>query len=150
MLQAQIREEMKKAMLAKDEVRLRTMRGLIAAFTNELLNLKRKPTDELSDDEVITVVKRAVKQRKDSIEQFRAGNREDLAADEEAELAVLEPLLPRMAGHDEIKAVAEKKKTELGIADTSKLGILVGAVMKEFKGNADGAEVKSVVEEILS
>lgn len=149
MLQTKIRDEIKGAMLAKDEVRLRTIRGLVSAFTNELLTLKRKPNDELSDDEALAVIKRAVKQRKDSIEQFRAGGREDLAANEEAELAILEPYLPEMAGKDEIRKVAEAKKAEMGIIDKSKMGQLMGAVMKEMKGTADGADVKSVVEELL-
>lgn len=150
MLQAKIREEMKAAMFAKDEVKLRTIRGLVAAFTNELLTLKRKPTDGLSDDEVLVLIKRAVKQRKDSIEQFRKGGREDLALSEEAELAVLQPMLPQTASLDEIRKVAEAKKVEMGITDKSKMGQLMGAIMKEMKGNADGNDVKTIVEELLA
>jgi uncharacterized protein YqeY len=149
MLQAKIRNEIKPALLAKDEVRLRTIRGLVAAFTNELLALKRKPTDDLSDDEALAVIKRAVKQRKDSIEQFRSGGREDLAASEEAELAILQPFLPQTASRDEIRQVAEWKKIELGISDKTKMGQLMGAVIKEMKGKADGADVKAVVEELF-
>lgn len=146
MLQAKIRDEIKPAMIAKDEVRLRTIRGLVAAFTNELLVLKRKPQDELSDDEALAVIKRAVKQRKDSIEQFRFGAREDLAVIEEAELAILQPYLPQTASMDEIRKVAEAKKIEMGATDKSKMGQLMGAIMKEMKGTADGADVKAVVE----
>lgn len=150
MIQQNIRDEMKKAMVAKDETSLNALRGLLAAFTNELVALKRKPSDELSDDEALAVVKRAVKQRKDSIEQFRAGGREDLVATEEAELAVIAPFLPPAAGRDEIRKVAEAKKAEMGVTDKSKMGQLMGAVMKEFKGSADGADVKAVVEELLA
>lgn len=149
MLQDTIREEMKKAMIAKDANRVQTMRSLMSAFTNELVSLKRKPSDALSNDEAMAVIKRAVKQRKDSIEQFRAGNREDLAAAEEAELAILEPLLPKQASKEEVMRAAEAVKARLGVVDKSKMGQLIGAVMKEFKGNADGADVKEAVESLF-
>lgn len=150
MIQQKLREGLKQAMIDKDETKLNAIRGLLSAFTNELVALKRKPTDELTPDEELAVVKRAVKQRKDSIEQFRAGGREDLVTSEEAELAFITPLLPQAASRDEIRKVAEAKKAELGVSDKSKMGILMGAVMKEMKGTADGADVKAVVEELLS
>ncbi len=137
---------MKTALKERNEVRLTTLRGLISAFTNELVAQKRKPTEALDDNDALTVIKRAVKQRKDSIEQFRAGGREDLAASEEAELAILEEYLPESASIEEIERVAKVKKEALGIEDKAKMGILVGAIMKEFAGNADGADVKAVVE----
>ena len=74
-----IKDGIKDAMKAKDAVRLSVMRGLTSAFTNELVNLKRTPQDALSDDEALAVVKRAIKQRKDSIEQYIKGNRPELA-----------------------------------------------------------------------
>lgn len=141
-----IRTQMTEAMKAKDSVRLEVLRGLLAAFSNESVTLGRTPKDPLSDDEAMAVIKRAVKQRKDSIEQFRNGGREDLVESEEKELAVLTPLLPETMSIDEIKKIAETKKTELGVEDKSKLGILIGAVMKETKGKADGADVKTAVE----
>lgn len=144
-----VREDMKTAMRAKDAVRLTTLRGLLSAFTNELVSLKRKPTDTLEDAEALAVIKRAVKQRKDSIEQFTAGGRDDLAESEQAELAILESYLPAMASPQEIQKVAETKKAELGVTDKSKMGILVGAVVKEFNGNADGAVIKQIVEALF-
>jgi|SRR5581483_2115626 len=148
-LHSQIKEQVKDAMKARDEVRLRVIRGLLAGFTNELVATKRMPTDELSDDEVLAVIRRQVKQRKDSIEQFTKGNRADLVESEKAELAVLETYLPAQISREEVMKVAEMKKTELGITDKSKAGQLMGAVMKELKGNADGNLVKSVVDELL-
>lgn len=144
-----IREEMKEAMKAKDSVKLNTTRGLLAAFTNELVAKGKKPQDELEGDEAMAVLKRLAKQRKDSIEQFKAGGREDLVENEEKELEIIKKYLPEEVGEEEIKKVAEKKKTELGITDKSKLGILVGAVMKELKGQADGGEVKRIVESLF-
>jgi hypothetical protein len=145
----QIKSELKDALKAKDEVRLSTIRNMLTAFTNELVATKRKPDEKLPDEEVVGVIRRLAKQRKESIEQFRSGNRPDLALKEEAELKVLEAYLPQMMSRDEIKKIAETKKAEMGVTDKSKMGILMGAVMKELKGRADGGDVKAVVEEIL-
>jgi len=149
MLHEDIKAEIKKAMLAREEIRLSVMRGLVAAFTNELVSLKRKPNEILSDEESLNVIRKQVKQRKDSIEQFEKGNRQDLADSERAELVFLEVYLPQMMSEEEIKGIAEAKKAELGITDKAKLGMLVGAVMKELKGKADGGDVKKVVEQLF-
>ena len=148
-IQQQIRDEIKKAMLAKEALRLEVMRGLLAAFTNELVATKRTPQEPLPDEDALKVIKRAANQRKDSIEQFEKGNRKDLAEKERAELAIIETFLPKMMGKDEIRKVAEAKKAELGVTDKSKMGIFMGAVMKELKGQADGADVKEVVESLF-
>ena len=145
-LHQQIKSELKDAMKAKDEVRLRTVRSLLSMFTNELVATKRTPQEFLSDDEVLTVIKRAAKQRKESITQYEAAGRQELADPEKAELAILEGYLPQLLSEEEILPVVTKKKAELGIDDKSKMGMLVGAVMKELAGKADGALVKRVVE----
>lgn len=144
-----IKEALKEAMKNKEELRLSVMRNIKASFTNELVAKGMTPQSEVSDDMAMSVIKRLAKQRKDSIEQFRNGGREDLASQEEAELAVLEELLPKMMSQDEIRPVAEKKKAELGIEDKAKMGILIGAVMKELGGQADGGDVKAVVESLF-
>ena len=149
MLQNDIRESIKDAMKAKDEVRLMVLRGLTAAFTNELVATNRKPTDPLPDEDALNVIRRMVKQRKDSIEQFRKGGREDLASREEAEQKILETYLPQMMSREEIEPIVKLKIAEMQ-ADKSKAGILMGAVMSELKGKADGKMVKDVVESLLS
>ena len=149
-IQTQIKDQIKEAMKAKDQVKLSVVKGLSAAFTNELVALKRMPQDELSDEEALNVIRRAVKQRKDSITQFEAGGRPELAESEKAELVILESYLPAMMPRDEVKKVAEAKKAEMGISDMSKVGLLMGALMKDLRGKADGDTVKSVVDEILS
>lgn len=149
MLHQQIKDEVKKAMLARETERLSAARNVLAAFTNELVAKKQKPDEVLSDDDALAVLKRLAKQRKDSIEQFTIGNRPEMAAAETKELAFIESFLPAQMSREEIKTIAEQKKTELGITDKSKLGQLMGAVMKETKGQADGMVVKEVVEEIL-
>jgi uncharacterized protein YqeY len=149
-LQTQIKDGIKQAMLAKDPVRTGVLRGLSAGFTNELVAKGRKPQDELSDEEVLAVIKRQVKQRKDSIEQFEKGGRPDLAETEKAELAILETFLPKQMDEEEIIKIAEAKKAEMHITDKSKAGILVGAVVKATNGQADGARVKEIVDRLLT
>jgi uncharacterized protein YqeY len=149
-LQTNIRAGIKESMLNKDQVRTGVLRGLVAGFTNELVAKGRKPQEELTDEEAMAVIKRQVKQRKDSIEQFEKGGRADLADSEKAELAILETFLPASLSKDEIRKVAEAKKAEMNVTDKSKAGILVGAVMKALKGQADGADVKEVVDSLFS
>jgi uncharacterized protein YqeY len=150
MIHEQIKEEVKNAMREKNEVKLLTLRGLLAAFTNEAVTQKQKPDEMLVDEVALAVIKRQVKQRKDSIDQFEKGGRGDLAEDEKKELAILTPFLPQELSREEIEKIARAKMSELGITDKSKMGMLMGAVVKEAKGNADGALVKEVVEGLLS
>lgn len=137
-------------MKTKDEVRLGVIKGLSAAFVNELVAKGKTPQDELDDESALEVIKRAAKQRKEAIEQFEGAGRNDLADKEKAELAILEEFLPDMMDRDEIKKIAEAKAAELGVTDKSGIGQLMGALMGELKGKADGADVKAVIDEILS
>lgn len=146
----QIKNHIKEATRARDSVRLGVLRGLLAGFVNGLVAKGQKPEEEQTDDGAIAVVKRQIKQRQDSIEQFRRGGREDLARAEEAELKILKTYLPVQLSREEIRKVAEAKKAELGITDRAKIGLLVGLVMKELKGRADGVDVKAVVESLFS
>ncbi len=148
-LQQTIKDQIKDAMRAHDELRKEVLRGILTAFINELVAKRRTPQETLEDDHCITVLKRLVKQRKDSAEQFTAGGRPELAAKEVKELAIIEEFLPKMMGRDEIKKIAEAKMKELGVTDKSGMGKFIGAVMKDCKGMADGNDVKEVVEELL-
>ncbi len=149
MLHEQIKSEIKEAMLAKDSVRLEVLRGLVSAFTNELVAKGRKPQEMLADDEALAVIVRNAKQRKDSIEQFRSGGREDLVKEEEAQLSVLAKYMPEMLSREEVEQIARAKKEELGIADGTKKGMLMSALMKDLKGKADGMVVKEVVDSLF-
>lgn len=146
MLHEQIKSKIKEAMMAKDSVRLETYRGMLSAFTNELVAKNRKPNEMLSDDDAIMVITRLSKQRKDSIEQFKKGNREDLVKEEQMQLAILETYLPKLMEKDEVEKIARVKKDELGITDATKKGMLMSALMKDLKGKADGLMVKEVVD----
>lgn len=148
-----IHETLKKsipdALRAKDEVRLRTLRSLVTAMTNEIVTKKRKPDELLTDDEALAVLKRAASQRKDSIEQFEEGGRPELAVPEKAELTIIESYLPKMMSRDEIIPIAKTKMAELNVSSKDDSGKFTGALMKELKGKADGADVKAVVDSLL-
>ena len=136
---------MKEAMKARDSVRLDVLRGLLAGFTNEAVTKKRKPDEELSDEETLFVIGRAVKQRKDSIEQFEKGGRTDLAEVEKSELAILETYLPAQMSRDEIITYVKSKL----IPQTSGKNQLLGMIMKELKGKADGTLVKEIIDTLV-
>ncbi len=144
-----VKQSIPEALRARDEVRLRTLRSLVTAMTNEVVAKKRKPHEFLTDEEAIAVVKRAVNQRKDSIEQFEKASRRDLAEPEKAELAILESYLPVQMEREEIATLARAKMVELGISSKAEAGKFTGVLMKELKGKADGGDVKAVVDELL-
>lgn len=148
-LHIQIKDELKTSMKAKDAVKLRTVRSMLTAFTNELVATGSTPQGELSDEAVLSVIKRLSKQRKESILQFDAAGRTELSEPEKEELVVLESYLPQMMSRDEIRPIVEKKITEMGTVDKSKMGMIIGTLIKELAGKADGADVKAVVDELL-
>ncbi|MEK7135215.1 MAG: GatB/YqeY domain-containing protein [Patescibacteria group bacterium] len=148
-LQTDIKAQMIEAMKAKEAVRLSVIRGLMASFTNELVAKGKMPQDELSDEDVLTVISRAVKQRKDSIEQFEKGGRADLADEEKVELAILQTYLPTQMTREEIFAYVKQEMSK-GTFDISKRNQFMGLVMKELKGKADGTIVKEVVDSLLT
>jgi len=148
-LQNDIKEQIKQALMAKDQIRLSTVRGISSAITNTLVAKGKTPQDELSDEEVLEVISKLAKQRKDSINQFEAGGRTDLVESEKAELEVLKEFLPEEMSQESIMDIIQKYKSDLGINDVSKKGMLLGAVMKELKGKADGNIVKSLVDNLF-
>ena len=158
-MQDKIKQEMKAAMIAKDSVRLGVMRGISAALTTEMVSEQRiasgkAPTETLSDEECLKVIKKLVKQRKDSIEQFVAGGREDLASDEKAELAILETLLPAQMSREELTKAVETeiekiKASNGGELDMNKKGQITGGIIKALSANADGKDIKEVVDNLL-
>ena len=148
-LHEQIKGELKNAMKAKDDAKLRTVRSMLTAFTNESVATGGTPQDLLDDEGVLGVIKRLAKQRKESIMQYEAADRNDLAEPEKEELTILEAYLPQMMSQDEIKPIVEAKIAEMGDVDKSKMGMVIGGVMKELAWKADGGDVKAVVEELI-
>jgi uncharacterized protein YqeY len=148
-MQEQIKSALKPAMIAKDSVRVGTIRLIMAAFTNELVTQGHPPTDPLSDADCMKVIKRLAKQRKDSIEQYITGGRPELADDEKAELAVIEEFLPAQMSEADIEAKVKAKLAESPL-DPTKKGQFVGTMMKELGDTADGAIVKAVIERLTA
>ncbi len=140
-----VRADMVSAMKAKDTIRVQCLRMAMSAFTNELVAKGMKPTEALDDVNALNVLKKLAKQRKEAADQFDKGGRSDMAANERAELAIIENYLPQMVGRDEIEKIARSMKDAMGISDASGAGKLTGAVMKQLAGTADGNDVKAVV-----
>ena len=138
---------MKEAMKAKDTTRLNVLRGLLSSFTNELVAKKRKPDEQISDEDALTVISRAVKQRKDSIEQFEKGSRSDLANVEKTELTILEKYLPQQMSKDEVLTYVKQKLADPTTPEVTRgnKNQFLGFVMKELKGKVDGMIVKEAV-----
>jgi uncharacterized protein len=147
-LHKQIKDQIKEAMIKKDAFRLMVLRGLSAAFMNEIV-AKKITADELGDEDTIAIIRRLVKQRKDSIEQFNKGGRADLAENEEAEMKILETFLPQLMSKEEVEAFVKTKIASAGEIDKSKLGQFMGTIMKDLKGKADGMMVKEVIESLI-
>ncbi len=145
-----LKKSIPEALRAHAEVKLRTIRSLVTAMTNEVVAKKRKPDEFLTDDDALTVLKRAASQRKDSIEQFEKAGRNDLSAPEKLELAIIETFLPTMMNREEIEKIARAKMAELGVSSKADAGKFTGALMKELKGKADGGDVKAIVDSLLS
>ena len=145
-LKDRITDDMKDAMRAKDAPRLLTIRGLLAA-------LKQREVDErivLDDAAVVGIIDKLVKQRKDSIAQFSAGNRPDLVAKEEAEQMVLESYLPQRLGADEIRAEVERIVGEVGASGPADMGKVMSATKARLGGKADMALVSAAVKQALA
>ena len=145
-LQEQIQADLGDAMRAKDGVRKSSLRMLIAALKNAQIEVRK---DHLDDAAVLTIVQKQVKQRRESILEFRKGNREDLVAIEEAEIEVLSTYLPVQVSREEIVAAAQKIVAETGASGPRDMGKVMPALTKQFGASADGRTISEVVREIL-
>ena len=136
---------LKEAMLNKDEVRRSTLRLLRAAIQNEeIARLK-----ELDDEDVISIVNRQIKQRRDSISAFKLGNRTDLVQRENAELDILLEFVPPQMTAEEITLLTRQIIQDLNARGPQDKGKVMGQLMPQVRGKADGAIVSSVVSELL-
>ena len=143
----QLREDLKAAMRARDETRRGTIRMLEAAIKNAEIEKRGR---ELEEAEVLAILQRQVKQRRESIEQFERGGREDLAEIERAEIAVIEPYLPQQLSEAEIEAEARRAIERTGASGPGDRGKVMGPLMGELRGKADGAAVNAVVSRLLA
>jgi uncharacterized protein YqeY len=147
-LETTINERLKKAMLAKDEVGLRSIRAIKAAIL--LAKTAEGGAAGLTEEAEIKMLQKLVKQRKDSIEIFEQQNRADLASKEKEEVAVIEQFLPKQFTAEEIKEVVAAIIKEAGATDISALGKIMGLASKQLAGKADGKAISAAVKELLS
>ncbi len=143
-LKNRIIEELTLAMKNSEELKKDVLRMLKAEIMKEEVAGSEK--HELADSEIVKIIKKLIKQRRDSAEQFEKGGRGESATKELKEVEILEEYLPAQLSPEKIAEIVTAKKAELQISDRSKMGMLIGAVMKEVGDAADGAVVKIAVE----
>ena len=145
-LKTQIQDDMKSAMRAKDTARLSTIRLLLAAIKQREVDERK----EMSDADVLSVIDKMIKQRKDSVVQFEAGKREDLAAAERAEIAVLQAYLPAQASEAEIDSLIAETIATTGAAGPAGIGKVMAVLKPRLDGKADLAAVSARVKAKLA
>lgn len=149
MLKQDLQKQLKDSMLAKDAVKTSTLRMLLSAINYYEIQ-KGGAGYEATDEDVLTVIGREVKQRNDSIEQFMIASREDLAAKELKEKAILEVYLPEQLTEEDIRRIIEETIKQTGATSLQDLGKVMGALMPKVKGKADGGLVSKIVKESLT
>lgn len=145
-LLGQIESAMRDAMRARDERRTLTLRSAMAAAHNRKIELGR----DLTDEEVVDVLGKGVKTRRESIEIYRAAGREDRAEPEEAEVVILTEFLPAQLSADEIEALARAAIAEVGATSPAEMGRVMGKLSAETRGRADGRMVSEIVRRLLT
>jgi uncharacterized protein YqeY len=145
-LQQQLSADLKDAMRSRDERRKLAIRAVRAAITNAEVERRRS----LTEDEILALVAREVKQRRESIAYFQEGGREDLVAQEQAEIDALEKYLPRQLSVEEIRSEARRVIEELGATSPRDMGRVMREVMPAMRGRADGGQVSQIVRELLA
>jgi hypothetical protein len=144
-MQARIEEDLKAAMKAGDKRRVATLRLMLAALKNERIQAQRLLTNE----EVESVLRRAVKQRKDSIEQYARGGRQDLVDAETQELAILEGYLPQGLTDAEIESAIRGIVAQKGFSSQKDVGLLMKELMAGYKGRVDGKKAQEIARRLL-
>src|SRR5258706_4656057 len=145
----QLREELKESMLAKDALRTSVIRFVLSGITYYEIK-KGGAGYEATDEDVMAVINKEVKQRHDSIEQFEKAGRVDLVAKEKGELAILETYLPEQMGEEEVKKLVDEAVTTTGATNPQDMGKVMGALMAKVQGKADGGLVSRIVKEALT
>jgi uncharacterized protein YqeY len=140
-LRDRIADEMRAAMKAREQTRVSTLRMLMAAMKNTQV----EKGHELSDDEVVDVIAREAKRRRESMEAFEKGGRAELVEKEGAELAILEAYLPERLGDDELAKLVDEAIAETGASSPKEMGAVMKALMPKVKGRADGTAVSAAV-----
>ncbi|GFP22441.1 uncharacterized protein HKBW3S06_01669 [Candidatus Hakubella thermalkaliphila] len=147
LLKERVIQDMQNSLKKGDKIRLSTMRLLLS----EIKNLeKEKRISDLSDDDVLSVVRREIKRRDQALEEFRKTDRKDLVDKEERERQILEEYLPVQLSQEELEAMVRRVIQETGASSSREMGKVMGRMMQEVKGKADGKRVRQIVERLLS
>ncbi|NQV73876.1 GatB/YqeY domain-containing protein [bacterium] len=150
MLKERLQADLKDAMKARDEVKLRTVRSLRAAVMAREIELRSGGTGDIPESEALVVIQKQAKQRRDSIDQFDAAGRSDLSDVEKAELEVIESYLPEQLSEEAVRKIVQQIVTESGASSMRDMGKVMGPSMAKMKGLADGKLVQEVVKSVLS
>jgi len=141
----QLNEEIKVAMKAKESAKVMALRTLLAVVKDQTVNAGVEPTDEI----FVTVVNKAIKQRLDAIDQFKAAGRDDLVAQEQAQIDLYRAYQPKQLAREEIEAIVKQAIAESGATTKKEMGKVMGLVVPKTKGKADGKLVNQVVQALL-
>lgn len=147
-LESKIMEELKVAMKAKDEAGLRTLRAIKAAIIIE--KTAEGASDVISEATEIKMLQKLAKQRRDSLEIFEKQSREDLAAKEREELAIIEKFLPKQMSQEELHALLKGIIAEVGATSPADMGKVMGVASKQLAGKADGRAISDAVKQLLA
>jgi len=148
-LYEQINEQLKQAMKDKNQIALNSLRGLKSALKYKQVEMG-DPNVELDDVVVMQIIQKEVKKRKDSIEQFKQGNREDLVKEEQGQLEVIEKFVPKEMTDAELEEVVKSVIAELGASTKKEMGLVMKNLMPKVAGRADGKRVNQIVNNLLS
>ncbi len=149
-IKEKILDDLKSAMKSRDSERLLVLRSLKAKILEKEISERKGGESTLTDEQVTEVLIKAAKQRKESIEQFESGGRDDLADREKQELSIIELYLPEMMGEEDIREAVRQQISQMGATDMGDMGKVMGALMGKLKGKAEGSLINRIVKEELS
>lgn len=146
-LLTRLNDDMKQAMKNKDKERLSVIRMVKASFQNESIRLGKS---DLLEDEELTILSRELKQRKDSLQEFKSAGREDLVEKLEMEIKIIQEYMPEQLSDEELTAIVQEAIQETGASSKKDMGKVMSAVMPKVKGKADGSKINKLVQQLLN
>ncbi|GGD04472.1 GatB/YqeY domain-containing protein [Pontibacillus salipaludis] len=142
-----LNQDMKEALRNKEKERLSVIRMVKSSLQNEALKLGK---DELTEEEELTVLSREIKQRKDSLQEYKSAGRDDLAQKDERDIEIIQSYMPQQLSEDELDAIVQETIAEVGASSKQDMGKVMSAIMPKVKGKADGSLVNKFVQKHLS
>ena len=144
-MKERVSQDIKKAMKAKEVLRLSTLRMALADFQKK----EKEKGEPVKDEEAIQIIQSMIRKRKDSVEQYRKAGREELAQKEEQEITILNEYLPEQMSEEQVRKMAIKTISELGVTGPKEMGRVMGSLVKQLSGKADGGTISCIVKEEL-